>query len=139
MGEQAPDVRGACTMDRSLDACLEYLCSTAHSHSIRVRYLDSGGGGAHDEGGGKAPLIPDGQRPQLGRRTSIIVIRRPYAFLVPVIRSLFEGDEDVQVLVDRRQCERNALATLAVGDGRFRTWDRRRSLPILDVIIDLGA
>ena len=123
-------------MDTSLDASLEYLRSTAHS--IRIRYLDNRGGGAHDEGGGKAPLIPDGQRPQPGR-TSIIAIRRPYAFLAPAIRSLFEGYEDVQVIVDRRQCERDALAALAVGDGRFRTWDRRRSLPILDVIIDLGA
>jgi hypothetical protein len=125
-------------MDTSLDASLEYLRSTAHSHSIRVRYLDNGGGGAHDEGGGKAPLTPDGQRLHLGR-TSIIVICRPCASLAPAIRSLFEGYEDVQVIVDRRQCERDALATLAVGDGRFRTWDRRRSLPILDVIIDLGA
>ena len=124
-------------MDTSLDASLEYVRSTAHS--IRVRYLDNGRGAESDEGGGgKAPLTPDGQRPHLGR-TSIIVIRRPYAFLAPAIRLLFEGDEDVQVIVDRRQCERNALAALAVGEGRFRTWDRRRSLPILDVIIDLGA
>lgn len=124
-------------MDTSLDASQAYLGSTAHS--IRIRYLDSGEGAAYDEGGGgKAPLTPDGQHLHLGR-TSIIVIRRPYAFLVPAIRSLFKGDEDVQVLVDRRQGERRALATLVVGDAQFRTRDRRRSLPILDVIIDLGA
>jgi hypothetical protein len=137
MGEQAHDVRGAWMMDTSPDASQAYLRSTAHS--IRIRYLDSGEGAAYDEGGGgKAPLTPDGQRPHLGR-TSIIVIRRPYAFLVPAIRSLFEGDEDVQVLVDRRQCERHALATLVVGDAQFRTRERRGSLPILDVVIDLGA
>jgi hypothetical protein len=124
-------------MDTSLDASLEYLRSTAHS--IRIRYLDSGKGAAYDEGGGgKVPLTPDGQRPHRGT-TSIIVIRQPYAFLAPAIHSMFEGDEDVQVLVDRRQRERHAPATIVVGDSRFRTADRRRSHPILDVIIDLGA
>jgi hypothetical protein len=122
-------------MDTSLEASLESL---RPGHGIRLRYLDNGRGGAPDEGGGgRASLTPDGQRPH-PRRTSIIVIRRPYAFPVPAIRSLVEGDEGVQVIVDRRHCERNALATLAAGDGRFRTWDRRRSLPILDIIIDLG-
>lgn len=124
-------------MDTSLDASPDSPRSTAHS--ICVRYLDNGRGAeSHEGGGGKAPLTPDGQRPHLGR-TSIIVLRRPYAFLAPAIRSLFEGDEDVQLIVDRRECERNALKALAVGDGRFRTWDPRGSLPILDVVIDLGA
>ncbi len=124
-------------MDTSLDASLDGLRSTAHS--ICVRYLDKGRAAESSEGGGgKAPLTPDGQRPYLGR-TSIIVLRRPYAYLAPAVRSLFEGDEDVQLIVDRRQCERSSLPALAVGGGPFRTWDRRRSLPILDVVIDLGA
>ena len=124
-------------MDTSLDASLEHLRSKAHS--IRIRYLEKGEGAAyHEGGGGNAPLTPDGQRPHRGR-TSIIVIREPYAFLAPAIRSLFEGDEDVQVLVDRRQCERHALAPLGVRDGRSQTRDRRGSLPILDVVIDLGT
>jgi hypothetical protein len=124
-------------MDTSFDAAMGYLRSTAHN--IRIRYLEKGEGAAHDESsGGKAPLAPDGQHPHRGR-TSIIVIRQRYAFLAPAVRSLFEGDEDVEVLVDRRQREGHALATIVVGDSRFRTGDRRRSHPILDVIIDLGA
>lgn len=124
-------------MDTSFDAAMGCLRSTAHN--IRIRYLEKGEGAAHGErNGGKAHLAPDRQHPHRGR-TSIIVIRQRYAFLAPAIRSLFEGEEDVEILVDRRQRDRHASAAIVVGDNRFRTADRRRSHPILDVIIDLGA
>jgi len=39
-----------------------------------------------------------------------IVIRRPYAFLEKELRTTFEGQEDVEVIVDRRYRERRTRA-----------------------------
>ena len=44
--------------------------------------------------------------PEQGSVMMSIVIRRPYAFLEKELRSTFEGQEDVKVIVDRRYRER---------------------------------
>ena len=52
-----------------------------------------------------------------------IIIRQPYAFLEKELRSAFEGQEDVKVIVDRRYRERRTR-TQAVESER-RHADRR--------------
>jgi hypothetical protein len=52
-----------------------------------------------------------------------IVIRRPYAFLEKEMRSTFEGQEDVKVIVDRRYTERRR-SQQPIGSERRRA-DRR--------------
>ena len=66
--------------------------------------------------------------------TLYVVVRRRYAFLAAGLRKAFEGQEDVRVIVDRRQ-----------GDRRRRSWsvaverrrgDRRRNQEeLFDVVI----
>jgi hypothetical protein len=69
-------------------------------------------------------------------RSSIIVIRRPYEFMAPSIISIFEGAKDVRVIVDRRFHDRRQIPNASVpGDRRKGTRDRRRSSPMLDIII----
>ena len=75
---------------------------------------------------GSRPLAPDPRHPHRGRR-SIIVIRQRYAFLAPAIRSLFDGDEDVEVLVDRRQRERHDHRR-AVNGGAERPHDAAEAM-----------
>lgn len=36
----------------------------------------------------------------------VIIIRRPYAYLEPEFRGAFEGQEDVEIIIDRRFPER---------------------------------
>jgi hypothetical protein len=52
--------------------------------------------------------------------TIYVVVRRRYTFLAAGLRKAFEGQEDVRIIVDRRQ-----------GDRRKRSWsvatERRRS------------
>lgn len=44
--------------------------------------------------------------PEKGPGVMTVIIRRPYAYLEKELRSTFEGQEDVKVIVDRRYRER---------------------------------
>jgi len=44
--------------------------------------------------------------PEKGPGVMTVIIRRPYAYLEKELRSTFEGQEDVKVIVDRRYPER---------------------------------
>ena len=61
-----------------------------------------------------------------------IVIRRPYAFLEKELRSTFEGQEDVKVIVDRRYGERRT-STEQAGLERRRADRRITKEEILEV------
>jgi hypothetical protein len=52
---------------------------------------------------------------------------------------LFEGDEDVRVIEDRRKADRRRQSVRVAIERRTGMEDRRQSFPILDVIIDLDA
>jgi hypothetical protein len=62
--------------------------------------------------------------PEKGAGMMSIVIRRPYAFLEKELRSAFEGQADVKVIVDRRYRERRT-SQKPVGLERRRD-DRRK-------------
>ena len=62
--------------------------------------------------------------PEQGVGMMSIVIRRPYAFLEKELRSTFEGQEDVKVIVDRRYGERRTSQQMVALERRCA--DRRR-------------
>jgi hypothetical protein len=72
-----------------------------------------------------------------GKKTSWVIIRRPYAYLESVVRRTFEEAEDVKVIVDRRWHERRQTAAQWPANRRKPANDRRRSSPMLDILIDV--
>lgn len=71
--------------------------------------------------------------------TSYVIIRKEYSYLEPLIRSMFQEAADVRVLIDRRSEERrDPLASPAEGKQPSAT-DRRRSTPMLDILIDVKS
>ena len=119
------------------DSFLEFAGSRI-SH-IHVSYLGKEGGSVNDAGdAGEAQPITD-ERHGNHERASLVVIRQPYSFLASAIRSMFEGDEDVQVIIDRRKADRRRKSVPVVIERRIEKIDRRKSFPILDVVMDLDA
>jgi hypothetical protein len=104
---------------------------------IHLRYLEKVRDAVDEElGGGNAqPAVR--KQPRNETAMSIIVIRRPYSFLAPVVHLAFQGAEDVEIIVDRRVQVRRRQSTPVPVDRRQQTGDRRKSSPMLDVIIDL--
>ncbi len=73
------------------------------------------------------------------RKTSYVIIHKPYMYLEPVVRSMFEDAEDVKVIVDRRFHERRSgPATFRITNRRHEQ-DRRQAAPILDVLINIDV
>lgn len=72
--------------------------------------------------------------PAEGKEKMMIIIRRPYAHLEAELRSTFEGQEDVEVIVDRRSPERPTTQPRAEAE-RSREERRRPKEEILEVII----
>jgi len=72
--------------------------------------------------------------PGQGRGTMYIIIKQPHAYLQETLRRAFEGQENVQVIVDRRYRERRTT-TGSVAVER-RQADRRSSREhLVEVII----
>jgi hypothetical protein len=89
------------------------------------------------ENGKEAALSPQTEFP--ARKTSFVIIHKSYTYLEPVVRSMFEGAEDVQIVVDRRWRERRQAVVSGVENRRNPTSDRRRSAPILDILINVES
>jgi hypothetical protein len=105
---------------------------------IHLLYLEKVRHALDEALGGGIAQPPLGKQPRIVSAMSIVVIRRPYSYLAPVVHLAFKGAEDVQILVDRRVQDRRRQSTPVPVDRRRRTGDRRRSSPMLDIIIDLG-
>ena len=73
--------------------------------------------------------------PDEGRGKMVIVIRRPYAYLEAELRAAFEGQEDVQVIVDRRTRERRTMQQPVEVERRRRVEARTPKEEILGVVI----
>jgi hypothetical protein len=69
---------------------------------------------------------------------SVIVVHKAYAFLTPVIQLMFEGAKDVRVIADRRFHDRRQQSVPVAVERRIRKGDRRRSSPMLDIIIAMN-
>jgi len=119
------------------DSFLEFASSRI-SH-IHVSYLGKEGASGDNAGdAGEAQPSAD-ERHGNHKRMSLVVIRQPYSFLASAVRSMFEGDEDVQVIIDRRKEDRRRESLPVVIERRIERIDRRNSFPILDVVMDLDA
>ncbi len=68
------------------------------------------------------------------RGRMVIIIRQPYAYLEAELRAAFEGQEDVQVIVDRRTRDRRTMQQ-PVEQERRRAKVRRPKEGILEVVI----
>jgi hypothetical protein len=73
------------------------------------------------------------------RKSSQVIIRQPHTYLEPYIRSMYEGVEDIRIIVDRRFHERRQVVAPVVTDRRESTTDRRLSSPMLDILIHMEA
>ena len=63
-----------------------------------------------------------------------IIVRRPFAYLTQNLLNVFEGQDDVDVTVDRRFSQRRKTAQPCLQDRRCG--DRRQSKePLIDVMI----
>ena len=106
--------------------------------SVHIRYSErkgqpvetsgNGGNGKEVEFAGKSAEI---------RKTSYVIIHKPYDYLEPVIRSMFEEAEDVKVLVDRRFHERRGVSASSRMSNRRKRRDRRDAAPMLDILINV--
>lgn len=106
--------------------------------AMHVRYYDTQASGAagndRPEPASRVDLIGSPNAP------SYVIIQRPYQYLEPVIRQLFRQAADVQVLVDRRWHTRRAAAASPLeGEERRGQRDRRRSAPMLDILINVST
>ncbi len=106
--------------------------------SLHIRYLERKGQPVEKSGNGgnsKELELPD--KSGGPRKTSCVIIREPYSYLEPVIRSMFEGAQDVSILVDRRSHERREGFTSFGIANRRRQRDRRQAVPMLDILINV--
>ncbi len=88
--------------------------------------------------GDREDLVRIDQQVATGRVPSYVIIHRSHSNLEPVVREVFEGAEDVQVVVDRRWHERRQAANPVPADRRALP-DRRASAPMLDILINLES
>jgi hypothetical protein len=72
--------------------------------------------------------------PEKGAGMMSIVIRRPYAFLEKELRSAFEGQEDVKVIVDRPYRERRK-SKQPVGLERRRADRRNAKRELVELVL----
>jgi hypothetical protein len=79
-------------------------------------------------------ILKAAARPEEGREKMCIVVRRPYAYLQEELRQGFEGQGDVQVVLDGRSGERRAGRDPMTAERRQA--DRRRAQQeIVEVVI----
>ncbi len=71
------------------------------------------------------------------RVKSYVIIRRDYSYLEPMIRGMFASSEDVVVMVDRRLADASEFDENNRPEYRPGLIDRRRSKPMLDILIKM--
>ena len=71
--------------------------------------------------------------------TSYVIIRREYSYLEPLIRSIFDQADDVEVLIDRRSDGQYDGKSPETEGERRRPDDRRSSAPMLDILINVQS
>jgi hypothetical protein len=72
--------------------------------------------------------------PEDTRRRMYVVLRRPYAYLQDALRRAFEGQEEIQFIVDRRQRERRQVSRPAPTERR-RADRRAPTEELLQIVI----
>lgn len=114
----------------------EQLNSSIHIRYSAKRKRPMGNGGNQSNGKEADTTM---KRVANEKKPSMVIIRQPYTYLEPYVRPLFEGAEDVQIIMDRRLYERRQVPTPWIQDRRNSSIDRRVSAPMLDIQINLDA
>ncbi len=123
-----------------MDILIEPLLKNAKrfGSSLHIRYSERKGEPVEKSGNGG-----NGKEAELPRRSgeigksSYVIIHKPYDYLEPVVRSMFEEAEDVKVLVDRRFRERRGVSASSRVSNRRKQRDRRQTAPMLDILINV--
>jgi hypothetical protein len=71
--------------------------------------------------------------------TSLVIIKKEYSYLEPLVRSIFEEAHDVTILIDRRSGESRGTETAPEGVERSTASERRSSAPMLDILINVPS
>ncbi len=128
--------------NHSMDILIQPLLQNAKrfSSSLHIRYSERKGQPVETSGSGgngkeKEVALP-GKSGEI-RKTSYVIIHKPYDFLEPLVRSMFEEAEDVKVIVDRRFQERRRVSASSRISNRRKRRDRRLAVPMLDILINV--
>ncbi len=102
------------------------------------RELQEASGNANDRDG---ETQPNGQAQTKSDRKikSYVIIRREYSHLEPIIRAIFNGAEDVQVLLDRRRSDRPEISEDDWPGNLQSLKEKRRASPMLDIVINMDG
>ena len=71
--------------------------------------------------------------------TSLVIIKKEYSYLEPLVRSIFEEAADVTILIDRRSGENRTSSTFSPESERRVASERRSSTPMLDILINVPS
>ncbi len=106
--------------------------------SLHIRYSERKGQPVENSGiSGNGKEIELAAESGYIRKTSYVIIHKPYMYLEPVVRSMFEEAEDVKVIVDRRFHERRSGPASFRITNRRQQQDRRQAAPMLDILINV--
>jgi len=101
--------------------------------SLHFRYL-------HRQPNPESGGVPEHEAPEaraIDPATSVVIIRRAYRYLEPIVRGMFKEATDVEVLLDRRWHDRRTEPASFPGPDRRMGPDRRAAAPMLDILIDV--
>lgn len=105
--------------------------------SLHIRYSERKGQPVESSGrGGIGKEVELSGKPGEIGKTSYVIIHKPYDYLEPVVRSMFEEAEDVKIIVDRRLHERRRVSAESRISNRRKQRDRRQTAPMLDILIN---
>jgi hypothetical protein len=108
--------------------------------SVHVRYGERKGQPVEISGnGGNGQEVEFAGKPAELGKTSYVIIHKPYTYLEPVVRSMFEEAEDVKVIVDRRFHERRRVTASSRISNRRKRRDRRQAIPMVDILINVDS
>ncbi len=108
--------------------------------SFHIRYSERKGEPVEKSGNGgngQEAELP-GKSGETGK-SSFVIIHKPYDYLEPLVRSMFEEAEDIKVIVDRRFQERRRVSASSRISNRRKYRDRRHVVPMLDILINVDT
>ena len=74
-----------------------------------------------------------------GEKISLVIVRQSYTYLEPFVRSMFEGADDIRIIVDRRFHERRKVSIPGLPNRRRTLSERRFPAPMLDIMIAVDS
>jgi hypothetical protein len=107
--------------------------------SVHIRYFEKKMEQSWEKSRNGKKRTLSGALGETTRKISYVIIRKPYTYLEPVVREMFEKAEDVEVILDRRDHKRPHESASFQTANRRRQPDRRQAVPMLDILINIEA